>query len=274
MGVALYIGFLVTFFLDATGVELHQWIGLFIGFLVLVHLVLHIDWVAMVTTKFFGDISNSARVNLILDAGLGLGFFSIIFTGIVMSTWLNLTIIDYAAWSNIHTLLSVVTLFALMLKIILHRKWIVCTAEKYIFKRTPKKVLEPVIAIQPTATRVNRREFLKVGAVVGVGTIIGVTHIHKVFEDIISENTAIGSTQAGGGLASTISGESFGATSSKYTGSGDTTDKHARDSAYCRSNGAAHGRPDSGGGKQPTRCCLPDTMPQRVFISRPLQALH
>jgi hypothetical protein len=185
----LYAGFLATFFLNITGVEIHQWIGLIIGFLVLLHLVLHIDWVTMATTKFFDKLPNSARLNLVLDAGIGVGFFSIIFTGIVMSTWLNLAIANYSAWSTIHTLLSVFTLFVLVFKLILHRKWIVCTAEKYIFHRDPRKA--PVSSGIPVAAigRINRREFLKVGALAGAGAVIGIVQFHNILEETLVQKT-------------------------------------------------------------------------------------
>ncbi len=184
----LYIGFLFTFFLNVTGVELHQWLGIIIGFLALVHLVLHIDWVLTVVEKFFGKLPNSARINLLLDAGIGLGFLAIVFTGVVMSTWLNLTFIDYSAWKTIHTMFSISTLFALLLKLVLHRKWIVRTAGKCFLVEKRKPAVEPVLARQDL-TKVNRREFLKVGAAVGAGAIIGVTQLHKVVEDLITMQT-------------------------------------------------------------------------------------
>lgn len=180
----LYAGFLVLFFLDLTGIELHQWLGIIIGFLALAHLVLHVDWVVTIIGKFFGKIPNSARINLLLDTGIGLGFFLIIFTGIVMSTWLNLTFINYTGWKSAHALLSIFTLFALLIKLLFHWKWIIRTAGKCFLIEKRNQALEQPAMVQSVSKK-NRREFLKVGAAVGVGAFIGVAQLHKAIEDIL-----------------------------------------------------------------------------------------
>lgn len=182
----LYAGFLALFFLDLTGVDLHQWLGLTIGILALVHLVLHLDWVIAVTGKIFGNIPNSARFNLLLDTGIGIGFFLIIITGIVISTWLNLSFNNYMVWKNIHTLLSIFTLFALLLKLLLHRKWIVKTAGKCFLVEKNKRVPTQGAGVL-AANKLARRDFLKVGAALGAGALIGVVQLHKVVRDVLDE---------------------------------------------------------------------------------------
>src|SRR5512136_2030970 len=57
----LFTGFIATFFLDLTGVELHQWIGVFGGALAVYHLLSHWDWASAVTQRFFGGTSGKAR---------------------------------------------------------------------------------------------------------------------------------------------------------------------------------------------------------------------
>lgn len=185
----LFLGFLVSFFLELTGVELHQWIGLILGLLVFVHLISHLDWVTTVVSNFFSSTSNSARLNLIIDTGIGLGFCLIIFTGLIISTWLNLSFIDYATWRHLHILTSIFTLFALLFKLVLHRKWIVCVAEKYIFTRNSNQVKVPVADKPRAAAPLNRREFLKVGALVGMGTVIGINQLHSILEEMAVEES-------------------------------------------------------------------------------------
>jgi hypothetical protein len=184
----LFIAFLATFFLDITGVELHQWIGIGIGFLLLIHLAHHMDWVGTVVTRFFGKCSASARVNLIIDGLLMGGFGMIIFTGLIISTWLNLTFINYTGWWAVHVVSAALTLFALLVKLYLHRKWIVNVAETHVFGRRVKN--ETAVVPGMAAARVNRREFLKMGAVLGAGALVGVSQIHNVFETVTASQTA------------------------------------------------------------------------------------
>lgn len=190
----LFAGFLATFFLDITGVELHQWIGIGIGFMLLIHLARHIDWVGTVVTRFFGKCTTSSRVNLIIDLLLMGGFGMIIITGLIISTWLNLTFINYTGWWAVHVVSAVVTLFALLLKLYLHRKWIVNVAETHVFGRREKR--EPAVVPGLAAARVNRREFLKMGAVLGAGALVGVSQIHNVLETITADQDAAATVPA------------------------------------------------------------------------------
>lgn len=191
---ALFAAFLSTFFLNITGIEIHQWIGIGIGLMLMAHLVMHIDWVGCVITRFSGKCTASARVNLIIDMFLMGGFAMIIFTGLIISTWLNLAFIDYSAWWTVHVISAVTTLFALLVKLFLHRKWIVNVAETRVFGRTvtPQPVAVPMAA----ASRVNRREFLKLSAVLGAGAFVGAAQIHNVLETAVLSQAAAAATTA------------------------------------------------------------------------------
>jgi hypothetical protein len=184
----LFAAFLSTFFLNITGVEIHQWIGIGIGIMLLAHLVMHIDWVGCVITRFFGKCTASSRVNLIIDMLLMGGFAMIIFTGLIISTWLNLAFIDYSAWWTVHVVSAVTSLFALLVKLFLHRKWIVNVAETRVFNR--KVISQPAAVPVPAAARVNRREFLKMSAVLGAGAFVGVAQIHNVLERAVVSQAA------------------------------------------------------------------------------------
>ncbi len=185
----LFTGFMATFFLDLTGIELHQWIGIGLGILLLVHLGCHIDWIGTVVTRFFGKCTASARVNLVIDLLLMGGFGMIILTGLVISTWLNLTFINYSGWWAVHVISAVTTLFALLIKLFLHRKWIVNVAETRIFGR--RETTQPAAIPVPAASRVNRREFLKMSAVLGAGAFVGAAQVRNVLETVALNRSAI-----------------------------------------------------------------------------------
>ena len=92
---ALFTGLIAAFFLDLTGLELHQWLGAGIGVIALYHLVAHWQWVAAVTNRFFGRTSNKSRSYYLLNLAILAGFFIITFTGLVISSWLDLTLNQY-----------------------------------------------------------------------------------------------------------------------------------------------------------------------------------
>jgi hypothetical protein len=126
----LFSGFIVLFFLDLTGVDLHQWLGTAGCALIFYHLVTHWGWIMAVSERFFGRTSHQARLYFLLDYALLLGFASIILSGLLISTWLNLTLINYNLVATFHETTSILTLILVVLKIALHARWIVKTARQ------------------------------------------------------------------------------------------------------------------------------------------------
>ena len=124
----LFLGFLVAFFLSLTGVELHQWVGIFGGLLAIYHLLAHWDWVRAVGMKIFGSASGILQLRFFVDGLMLAGFVMIMGTGLVISSWLNLSLSNYSGWLSIHILASITTLLVLIVKLVMHWRWISRTA--------------------------------------------------------------------------------------------------------------------------------------------------
>lgn len=168
----LFGGFILAFLLDLTGLELHQWLGIGVGVLALYHLVEHSDWVAAVTARFFGKTSGRSRLYLVIDALLGAGFAGIILTGLVISTWFNLTLTSSAAWLAVHIVISILTLLLTAVKIALHGRW-VGVVTRSVFSRDHTATL-PRAAGAALAVP-GRREFVRAMSVVGLGTLVALS---------------------------------------------------------------------------------------------------
>jgi hypothetical protein len=163
---ALFVAFLLSFWLELTGVALHQWLGVAIGAVGGYHLLTHWTWVKSVTNRFFKQTSLQARLYYIVDATVLIGLATIIVTGLVISTWFDLALTNYATWKTLHVIASLGTLAAVVIKLGLHWRWIVATARRYIFPQPPRPA--PV----PVANGLGRREFLRLmGGVSVVATI-------------------------------------------------------------------------------------------------------
>ena len=144
---ALFTGLIAAFFLDLTGLELHQWIGVGIGVIATYHLLAHWQWVAAVTNRFFGKTSNKSRSYYLINLSILAGFFIITFTGLVISSWLDLTLSNSESWLTIHILASIGTLILVTLKIVLHWRWIAAVTRK-VFRPSPAPAANPA----PVAT--------------------------------------------------------------------------------------------------------------------------
>jgi hypothetical protein len=175
----LFAGFLLVFFMDLTGLELHQWLGICVAMLAAYHLLSHLDWVNAVADRFFIGTSNRSRLYLLIDIGLLCGFALILGTGLLMSTWFNLSLVNYDFWLLFHILFSLGTLILVTLKMAMHWRWIAAT----IRKSQPTRVAIPSrpipVQVPAGASRVGRREFLGVLGVVGIGTLVAANSVLK-----------------------------------------------------------------------------------------------
>ena len=177
----LLVGFLISFYLELTGVILHQWIGVALMVLGFVHLLVHWDWVKAVTIRFFNGKNPRNRWYYLIDLLIMLGFVVIVETGLVISTWFNLALNNYVAWLDIHIYASITTLALTVLKVGLHWRWVVTTTKKmFSFSKQPliRPVLTPaLVPVRVNAKNMERREFLSVMGVVGLGSLLAVSNV-------------------------------------------------------------------------------------------------
>ena len=225
---SLFAGFITSFFLDLTGVELHQWLGVASGVLALYHLMIHWDWVVAVSKRFLSSRSGKAWRFYLMDAVLLIGFELVMFTGLVISTWFDLSLGNYSAWLRVHIVASISTLSVLVLKLALHWRWIARMAQKIWSEpnmvSTDTRVRQPVRA---GASRLDRREFLQVMSVVGMASAVAFFSASKGLVDI--GGTTVGSDLTG---TSSSTGSTSASTSSGSTASTGCTVRCRRACSY------------------------------------------
>ena len=171
----LFTGFVVAFLLDITGLSFHQWLGILVGAIATYHLISHWVWVKNVGGRFLNNTSWHSRGLFLLDAVLMIGFATIILTGVVMSTWLNLALTNYSVWRDVHIIASIDTLLLVVFKISLHGQWIMRTLRQMFPKNKPVSqtypfLQQPVPAVVPASN--ERRDFLKLMGVVGGASVL------------------------------------------------------------------------------------------------------
>ena len=168
---SLFAGFWMASMLDLTGLAVHRWLGLAVGILAGYHLLTHWTWVKSVTQRWCGHTSFQARRFYMIDTCLLAGFSLILLTGLVISTWLDITLADYAAWYTLHVMATLVTLGMIVVKIGAHWHWIVNVGKKLLHPepQPAKRPLNP----QPELVLVNRerREFLKLMGMVSIAAL-------------------------------------------------------------------------------------------------------
>ncbi len=188
--------FIATFFLDLTGVNLHQWLGLAAGAIALFHLLNHWQWVKAITQRFFQNAGNSARINYLLDAALGLGMAIIILTGVIISTWLGVNGSAFEVIRYLHVLISITTLIVLLIKLALHWKCI-AGAIKMAFTHKALSPFQtmPVLNCENPAA-ISRREALRtLGSISLAGGVVLVKAVTSLNIPGFEENPQSGKIQ-------------------------------------------------------------------------------
>jgi hypothetical protein len=200
---ALFTGYISTFFLDLTGVDMHQWIGLVCGLVTGYHLLTHWTWISAVIQRLFGKTSDQARLYLLIDTALLGGFFTITLTGLLISTWLNLNLASYEIWRVLHITASIGTLLVVCIKIGLHWRWIYSMAKNIFIpeeqKLSPSRYNQS--ALRPETKK--RRDFLRVMGVVGLTSILALgksiqsLQVHSLTEREISKTSTTQASRTG-----------------------------------------------------------------------------
>ena len=198
----LFIGFILAFLLEITGLSLHQWGGLFICILAVYHLLRHWKWIVNLFKRFYLPKVGSQRIRFLIDLLLLLGFETILLTGLLISSWFDLPVNNYLLLRNIHVITSITSLVFLLIKIALHIKWINSTAQKIFrpsFSETiAQKLGEPVLSSYSR----ERREALRLMGTVGIASFAAILiGGNKTLQSLLDEdqvaNTQTVSTATG-----------------------------------------------------------------------------
>lgn len=161
LNLLLDIGLLLILFLvyevKATGEAIHEWLGVAIALVMIVHILLHWQWVVTITRRFFAKLKAEPRFQYILNIGIFIGFTTIIFTGLMISRsvlpLIGLQGSNSQFWKWLHFQSADVTFVLAALHIALHWQWIVNAIKRHLI--LPVRQLFPGKANQSTSESVS-----------------------------------------------------------------------------------------------------------------------
>ncbi len=127
--------------LHFTGLVLHEWLGLGVLPLILIHLLLAWSWIAAETRRFLTSQSTRARVNYLLNLSLFAAVTAATYSGILISQSAipaltrvkAATELDYK-WDKLHSDFAVVVVILTGLHLAINWDWALA-AGKSIFRR-------------------------------------------------------------------------------------------------------------------------------------------
>ena len=134
----IFVAFLLALDPRLTGIAIHEWLGLAGAAAVVVHLLLHWEWIVGVTRRFLGRTSGAARLNYVVDALFFLDVVIISLSGLMVSQAL-LPLVGLEApggtfWLVTHSLSADLAVLLVAVHAALHWKWIVNAVRRYVLR--------------------------------------------------------------------------------------------------------------------------------------------
>jgi hypothetical protein len=147
--VGLTVSLLALMSVALTGLALHEWLGIaFIAVLVL-HLLLHWQWIAGATVRWLRSLSWQMRLTYLVDVVLFITMTLVIFSGLVISEaalpLMGLTTSRNFAWRAIHSATSNGVLLLISLHIALNWRWIVAVAQRMLPNLQPVNTASTIL---------------------------------------------------------------------------------------------------------------------------------
>lgn len=131
--IAIFAGFLVALEPRLTGIAIHEWLSLALAATLIIHIVLHWNWVITVGVQFFRKLFHSSRLNFLVDGLLFVVFVLVMLSGILISESVvrvfGLQLRASPGWRLLHARSADASLILTGLHFALHWKWVVETIQ-------------------------------------------------------------------------------------------------------------------------------------------------
>jgi len=130
----LLVAFTLAYSLGFTGIATHEWLGIGLGVVLLVHLTLHWDWVIRTTRKLLRRAGRERfvwLVNLLLLLSMTLCIVSGILISEVALPQLGITLPASFFWRQMHDTTATLTLILVPIHAALRWRWIVGVARRF-----------------------------------------------------------------------------------------------------------------------------------------------
>lgn len=112
-----------------TGITVHEWAGLGLAAVFLVHAAAHADWAADALRSARREPSWVRTGNLVLDALIVVSFMVVTVSGLMVSGAVlqafGLYVPSYYFWDPLHAVAAKVLLALLLVHVVVHARWIV-----------------------------------------------------------------------------------------------------------------------------------------------------
>jgi hypothetical protein len=157
---SIFLAFIVAMEPRFSGVPVHEWLSVALAATVVIHLLLHWQWIVSVGAKFFKKLWHTSRLKFVVDTLLFVAFTGIMMSGILISKsflpTLSIQVQAGGAWRQLHSLSANAGILLVGLHFALSWNWIVMAVKRFAF--APLARLVPSFRRQPGMAAVTHDE--------------------------------------------------------------------------------------------------------------------
>lgn len=132
-----------------TGIPIHEWLSVALTGTLVIHLLLHWNWIAGVLTRFFRRVLQVSRLQFVVDVLLFIAFNAVMLSGFLISRevlpFFGLRPLESRVMSGLHSLSADATLLLTGIHFALNWSWVVGVTKRFVltplsnlFKRKPQ----------------------------------------------------------------------------------------------------------------------------------------
>lgn len=137
--VALLVAFTLDYSFRFTGLTIHEWIGIGLAPVLLIHVTLHWDWVVRTTRRLLGQRTGREAVRWIVDLALMGAMTLCVASGILVSRKalpaLGFTRPADGFWNGLHTTTADIVMFLVAVHVALSWRWILSVGRRVLWRR-------------------------------------------------------------------------------------------------------------------------------------------
>jgi hypothetical protein len=130
--IGIFLAVLLALEPSFTGLAIHEWFVLSLAGMIIIHLLVHWQWMVSVTGKFFKNLFHNSRLNYVVDALFFVAFTAAVLSGLLVShvvmPFLNIKVGQDAVWPKVHSLSADAALYLTAL----HWDWFVKLSKRYL----------------------------------------------------------------------------------------------------------------------------------------------
>lgn len=146
-----------------TGLPLHEWLSVAFAAVVIIHILLHWQWVVSVGLNFFKKLFHTSRLKFVVDALMFLAVTTVMMSGIMISrsvsAALGIELVSNPAWRFLHSLSANLSMGLVGLHFALNWRWVAAMAKRYIAGPVLSQVRkpQPAPAVQVVMAEINEK---------------------------------------------------------------------------------------------------------------------